>query len=56
MKQLLQDKELAIKLGKVSKKAALDKFNIKRFTTDWGRLFYRVVTAVKPLMISEGVV
>ncbi len=55
MKLLLRDKNLATKLGEASKKTAVEKFNIKRFTADWERLFYKVTSAVKPLLIREGV-
>jgi glycosyltransferase involved in cell wall biosynthesis len=47
MKQLLEDKALAAKLGEEGKQIARARFNIKRFTTDWENLIHNIVTREK---------
>jgi glycosyltransferase involved in cell wall biosynthesis len=42
MHELLADKELAKRIGEEGRKTALRKFNIKRFTEDWEKLFQEV--------------
>lgn len=39
MKALLQDKELANRLGTQGRETAIKRFNIKRFTQDWQHIF-----------------
>ncbi len=55
MRLLLDDKNLAATLGEAAKKTAIEKFNIKRFTADWERLFYKVTSAAKPVLVQEGI-
>jgi len=43
MDLLLNDAELAKKLGKGAKESAIEKFNIERFTNDWLRTFDSVI-------------
>ncbi len=43
MHELLNDPELAVTLSVGAREAALQKFDIKRFTTDWLRLLHAVV-------------
>jgi len=42
---LLEDRTLAIRLGKEARKEALRRFNIERFTEDWETLFQTVINA-----------
>jgi glycosyltransferase involved in cell wall biosynthesis len=42
MQQLLADQELAKKIGEEGRRTALKRFNIKRFTEDWEKLFNEV--------------
>jgi hypothetical protein len=43
MKLLLEDKTLATQLGSESKRLAMERFSIERFTREWKELFTRVV-------------
>lgn len=43
MKNLLEDKDLALRLGRAGKEIALKRFNIDRFTRDWYKLFSEVI-------------
>jgi len=43
MKLLLNNKELAVQLGAEGKRAAQDRFNIKRFTQEWKELFENAI-------------
>jgi glycosyltransferase involved in cell wall biosynthesis len=43
MRLLLEDKNLAMKIGAEGRKYALDRFNIKRFAKDWEETFRRVI-------------
>jgi glycosyltransferase involved in cell wall biosynthesis len=52
MKSLIENKELAIRLGNAAKQTAMERFNITRFTAEWKELFERVINrqAVKQRM------
>jgi hypothetical protein len=43
MKELLNDKSLATRLGAEGKRVALERFNIERFAKDWHRLLSNVI-------------
>jgi hypothetical protein len=43
MKLLLDDRELAWRIGQEGRKTAIERFNIKRFTDEWERTFHDVV-------------
>ncbi len=43
MKNLLEDKDLALRLGLAGKEIALKRFNIDRFTRDWYKLLSEVI-------------
>jgi glycosyltransferase involved in cell wall biosynthesis len=43
MKTLLNDKQKAVQIGKQGQTTALDRFNIKRFTSDWEEVFRSVI-------------
>ncbi|HEX5554104.1 MAG TPA: glycosyltransferase [Chitinophagaceae bacterium] len=45
MKQLLEDPSLAISLGKAGGNTARERFNIKRFTEDWSKVFHRAIAS-----------
>lgn len=45
MNALLNDKQLAEKLGKEGQKIVKERFNITRFTKDWEETFQRVISA-----------
>jgi glycosyltransferase involved in cell wall biosynthesis len=49
MKELLQSKELALRLGAEGKKVALERFNIGRFTREWYQLLTKVISKQKVL-------
>lgn len=42
LEQLLNDKELATKLGKAARQTIIDKFSVERFTMEWNDIFNRV--------------
>jgi hypothetical protein len=44
MKLLLDDKEMAVEIGKEGKKIAEDRFNIQRFIKDWKEVFQLAIT------------
>jgi hypothetical protein len=52
MKSLIENKELAMRLGNAAKQTATERFNITRFTAEWKELFERVINrqAVKQKM------
>lgn len=43
MEMLLEDKALATEMGKEARRTAEQRFNIRRFTTDWNELFHLAV-------------
>lgn len=43
MEMLLQNKDLAIEMGKEAKRTAEQRFNIRRFTAEWEELFHLTV-------------
>jgi hypothetical protein len=43
MKKLLNDKDLAVKIGSEGKRTAMERFNIKRFTEEWKSLFENTI-------------
>ncbi|WP_207425929.1 glycosyltransferase family 4 protein [Pedobacter sp. SYSU D00535] len=45
MKELLQNKELAVQLGREGQKIAKQRFNIQRFATDWDETIQKVIAA-----------
>jgi glycosyltransferase involved in cell wall biosynthesis len=45
MKMLLNEPEMAAAMGAEAKATAMKRFNIKRFTDDWERLFHQVCSA-----------
>jgi glycosyltransferase involved in cell wall biosynthesis len=44
MKMLLDDKDFAKKIGSEGRKAAIERFNIQRFTKEWKELFERTIS------------
>jgi len=54
MKFLLQDKTMAVSLGNEGKKTAMERFNIKRFTTEWKELFERTIAKHSPGIKQES--
>lgn len=43
MKRLLDDRDYALKIGQEGQKTVRAKYNIKRFTDDWEKLFHHVI-------------
>jgi glycosyltransferase involved in cell wall biosynthesis len=43
MKLLLENKELAVQLGKEGRSTAMERFNIERFTKEWKELFMQTI-------------
>lgn len=43
MKLLIDDHSLAISMGREAKKTAMERFNIKRFTSEWEQLFQTTI-------------
>ncbi|WP_423149216.1 glycosyltransferase [Rubrolithibacter danxiaensis] len=43
MKLLLNDRELAVSIGKEGQKIARERFNINRFARDWEEVFHKVI-------------
>ncbi|HEU4632918.1 MAG TPA: glycosyltransferase family 4 protein [Flavisolibacter sp.] len=60
MKLLLEDRQFAMKIGKEGKKTAMERFNIQRFTSEWGELFAKTINNqwqnIKPNAVNEQVV
>jgi glycosyltransferase involved in cell wall biosynthesis len=48
MKILLQDKNMAVQLGQEGRKTAMARFNIKRFTSEWKKLFEQTINHQLP--------
>jgi glycosyltransferase involved in cell wall biosynthesis len=46
MNMLLNDRELAERVGSAGKKIAIDQFNINRFTSDWETLLRTIITDI----------
>ena len=56
MKLLLKDKNMAVALGNEGKKTAMERFNIRRFTTEWKELFERTISKHAPGIKQENYV
>jgi glycosyltransferase involved in cell wall biosynthesis len=52
MKELLEHKELARDLGEKGQSIAMRRFDIKRFTDDWYRLFANAARKGKPVLTA----
>jgi len=52
MRKLLEDKDLARRLGNEGKQIATQRFNIERFTTDWYNLFIELVQEKNLLTVA----
>lgn len=52
MRKLLEDKDLARRLGNEGKQIATQRFNIERFTTDWYNLFIELVREKNLLTVA----
>lgn len=53
MKALLNDHELAQRLGREGRQTAIKRFNIKRFTDEWRRVFYLAMEKSSRMLADE---
>lgn len=53
MKDLLANREVALKLGEGARRKALERFNIERFTAEWELLFMECVSSAERAAVTK---